>query len=222
MNSATRGHQRRRWNEEIASCDSCCRCAYRGHRSGVGGRRAKEQPGMNAGPATKAEPEMKKGADIKSGAEQEGRDHRRGAWSNKADPKAEPTTTGQASEPKARTPKAKPSTTGQASEPKAPSPSRVRRRSRPPTTRRRQRSRATNEKAGSGRRLVGAGHAGASGELDRAGQRPGRRVGQPDDRAEEHDPHHGAAVEQRAEGVAEPDQLQHQRRHGGAAQRRTS
>ncbi len=38
-NSAARGHQRRRWNEEIASGDGCSRRSHRRHRNGCSGRR---------------------------------------------------------------------------------------------------------------------------------------------------------------------------------------
>ena len=124
---------------------------------------AKEQPGMNAGPAMKAEPEMKKGADIKSGAEMKAEP--KAAVDNKADPKAKPTTTGQAAEHQGRCRR----------------PSR-----RPPVRLRSRRLRAQvgsggevdrgrqgagsevehQREGGSGCRLVGAGHPGARSRLD--------------------------------------------------------
>ena len=165
---------------------------------------------------------MKKGADIKAGAEKGKAETTGCGRRTKAEPKAEPTTTGQASEPKASEPKAKPSTTGQASEPKASEPKSGPAVKSTADDKAPAAKSTTNEKAApaAGSSAQGT-QAPASTSSRRSGSAAGRRVGQPDDRAEEHDPHHGAAVEQRAEGVAEPDQLQHQRRHGGAAQRPT-
>ena len=71
MNSATRGHQRRRWNEEIAFGDGCGRRAYRRHRVWPR-RKARQGTARHEAPAPASEglsPTMKKGADIKSGAE---------------------------------------------------------------------------------------------------------------------------------------------------------
>ena len=76
----------------------------------------------------------------------------------------------------------------------------------------------TNEKAAPAAGSSAQGTQAPAATSTAQGSATGRRVGQPDDGAEDQDPHHGAAVEQRAEGVAEPDQLQHQRRHRGAAQ----